>query len=96
MIINSNIITVLKIESVNDLYKLKPFGEDWTLKINESQIARKLAVDRRTADKYINGFQKAQNRLRDNCITRFYDIIKELLSLDNPQIFTINQLCGSI
>ena len=40
MILKSDIITDLKIESVNDLYKLKPFMEDSTLKINVSQIAR--------------------------------------------------------
>lgn len=87
MIINSNIITDLKIESVEDLYKLKPFLEDSTLKINKSQIARELNVDRRTVDKYINGFQKSRTRTCDNCITPFYDIIKELLDPSNPQIF---------
>ena len=58
MILKSQIITDIKIKSVNDLYKLKPFLEDGTLKINKSQIARKLDVDRRTVDKYINGYTK--------------------------------------
>ena len=40
MILKNQIITNIKIESVNDLYKLKPFLEDGTLKINKSQIAR--------------------------------------------------------
>ena len=87
MILKSDIITDLKIESVNDLYKLKPFMEDSTLKINVSQIARELNVDRRTANKYINGFQKSKTRVRDNCITPYYDTIKELLDDCNPQIF---------
>ena len=87
MIINSNIITDLKIESVNDLYKLKPFMEDSTLKINKSQIARELDVDRRTVDKYINGFEKSKTRSCTNCITAFYNIIKDLLAPENPQIF---------
>ena len=56
MILNSNIITDIKIESIHDLYKLKPFMEEGILKINKSQIARELDVDRRTVDKYINGF----------------------------------------
>ena len=56
MVLNSNIITNLKIESLEDLYKLKPFMEDSTLKINKSQIARELNGDRRTVDKYIDGF----------------------------------------
>lgn len=87
MILKSDIITDLKIESVNDLYKLKPFMEDSTLKINVSQIARELNVDRRTANKYINGFQKSKTRVRNNCITPYYDTIKELLDDSNPQIF---------
>ncbi len=50
MIFKTQIITDLEITSVNDLYKLKPFLEDSTLKINKSQIARDLEVDRRTVD----------------------------------------------
>ena len=38
MIFKTQIITDLEITSVNDLYKLKPFLEDSTLKINKSQI----------------------------------------------------------
>lgn len=36
MILKNQIITNIKIESVNDLYKLKPFLEDGILKINKS------------------------------------------------------------
>ena len=52
MILKNQIITNIKIESVNDLYKLKPFLEDATLKINKSQIARELEVDRCTVDNH--------------------------------------------
>ena len=52
MILKDQIITNIKLENVNDLYKLKPFLEDGTLKINKSQIARELEVDRRTVNKY--------------------------------------------
>ena len=83
---NNQIITNIKIESVNDLYKLKPFLEDGTLKINKSQIARELEVDRRTVDKYINGYTKPETRNCDDCITPFYDIIAELLSDKSQQI----------
>ena len=65
MIIKNQIITNISIKSVNDLYKLKPFLEDGTLKINKSQIARNC----------------------NDCITQFYDIIVELLSDRNQQIF---------
>lgn len=40
MIIKNEIITDLKIRNVKDLYKLKPFMEGTSLKINKSQIAR--------------------------------------------------------
>ena len=87
MILINQIITDIRIESVNDLYKLKPFLEDGTLKINKSQIARELEVDRRTVDKYINGYTKPKTRNCDDCITPFYDTITELLSDKNQQVF---------
>ena len=87
MILKNQIITDIKIESVNDLYKLKPFLEDGTLKINKSQIARELEVDRRTVDKYIKGYTKPETRNCNDCITPFYDVIAELLSDSNQQVF---------
>ena len=87
MILKHQIITDIRIQSVNDLYKLKPFLEDGTLKINKSQIARELEVDRRTVDKYINGYTKPETRNCDDCITPFYDTIAELLSDKNQQVF---------
>lgn len=87
MILNNHVITDIKINDVRDLYKLKPFLEDGTLKINKSQIARELEVDRRTVDKYINGYSKTKTRNCDDCITPFYDIIEELLSDRNQQVF---------
>ena len=61
MILKNQIITNIKIESVNDMYKLKPFLEDGTLKINKRNC--------------------------NDCITPFYDIIAELLSDRNQQVF---------
>lgn len=87
MIFKNQIITHLEIHSVKDLYKLKPFLEDSTLKINKSQIARELEVDRRTVDKYINGYQKPTTRKSRDCISFYYDIIEELLSDRNQQVF---------
>ena len=87
MIIKSNIITDLEIKSVHDLHKLKPFIEDSTLKVNKSQIARDLNVDRKTVDKYINGFTKSETRNTKNCLHDFYDLIDDLLSDNNVQVF---------
>lgn len=87
MILKNQIITDIKIESVKDLYKLKPFLEEGALNINKSQIARELEVDRRTVDKYIKGYSKPGKRNCNDCITPFYDIIAELLSDRNQQVF---------
>ena len=87
MILKTSVITDLEVNSVNDLYKLKPFMEEGVLKINKSQIARELGVDRRTVAKYINGFEKSKNHTCSNCITPFYETIKELLSDNNQQVF---------
>ncbi len=57
------------------------------MKINRSQIARELDIDRRTVDKYINGYEKPTSRFSINCIEPYYDIISELLSDNNQQIF---------
>ena len=62
MILKNQIITDIKVENIYDLYKLKPFLEEGTLKLNKSQIARELEVDRRTVDKYINGYKKPNTR----------------------------------
>lgn len=87
MLLKVDITTNLKIESLCDLHKLKPFLEDTTLKINESQIARELDVDRRTVKKYIQGFSKSTSRTSRNCITPYIEIIEELLSDTNQQVF---------
>jgi transposase len=58
-----------------------------SLNINKSEIARELNVDRRTVSKYIEEFQKSKTRERENALTDFCKIIKELLDPENTQIF---------
>lgn len=87
MIIKPPITTDLKIEKLEDLHKLKPFMESANLKINKSQIARELGVDRRTVGKYLNGFKKSTHRASTNCLTPYKETIRELLSNRNEQIF---------
>lgn len=87
MILKSNIITNLKISSLEDLQKLKPFIKNSSLNINKSQISRELVVDRRTVDKYINGFHKSKKRKKGSHLDKYYDVIQELLSEQNPQVF---------
>ena len=87
MTIKSDNITDFKIDSLKDLYKLRPLIEGGTLKINKSQIGRELGVDRSTVDKYIKGFNKSRSRKCSNCITPYYEIIKELLQPSDSHIF---------
>jgi transposase len=87
MIIKSNIITDIEIKSKEDLMKLQPLMEAGGMKINKSQIARELGIDRRTVDKYLKGFKKSTSRKRTNCLTDFYDIIEDLLNNSTGQIF---------
>ena len=87
MILKSNIVTNLEINSLEDLYKLKPFIENSSLNINKSQIAREFGVDRRTVDKYINGFHKSKKRKKGSYLDKYYDVIQELLSEQSPQVF---------
>lgn len=87
MIINKEVITDIKIESVNDLYKLKPLIEGTSMRINKSQIARELGIDRRTVGKYINGFQKSKTRKANNCLKTHYKTVSDLLDENSQQIF---------
>src|SRR5690625_4510834 len=61
--------------------------ESLNMKINKSQLARDLNVDRRTIDKYLNGYQPNPERKRKSKIDRYYDVIKLLLSNESPQKF---------
>lgn len=87
MIYTQKIHTDLQINTLEDLAKLKPFMEDGTLKVNKSQIARELGKDRRTVDKYLKGYKKPTTRHKGSPIDDYYDIIRELLSDENQQIF---------
>lgn len=87
MIYKTKINEDITINSLTDLYKLKPFLEDCILKINRSQLATDLGKDRRTIEKYLGGYEKPTNRDRSSYFDDFYDIISELLSHTNQQIF---------
>ncbi|NFO05145.1 IS21 family transposase [Clostridium botulinum] len=87
MIIKTNIYSELKINTLEDLHKLKPIMEVNNLKVNKSQIARELGVDPRTVGKYLKGYVKPTTRNRKSKIEAFEPIIKELLSKDSIQVF---------
>ena len=87
MIITLSINNSLRVDSLTDLNKLMPLMKEGVLKLNKSKIARELDVDRRTVDKYLNGFHKAKHRSRTSPIDAYYDLIEDLLSKSSEQVF---------
>ena len=82
-----DINTDLTISSLTDLPKLKLLMESLNMKINKSELARKFKVDRRTIDKYLEGYRPNTKRKRASKIDKYYDTIKHLLSDETPQKF---------
>lgn len=83
MIMNLTVNSSIEINCLLDLPKLKVLVEELKLKINKSQIARELGVDRRLIDKYMNGYTKPKKRERKSKLDNFYQIIYDLDLLIN-------------
>ena len=58
MLIHKNITVTFDIKSREDLPKLRTFMKVNNLKINKSEVARQLNLDRRTVAKYLFSIQK--------------------------------------
>ena len=80
MLINIKTPVSLQIDKLTDLPKMRIFMENNNLKLNKSEIARQLNVDRRTVDKYLNGFNKSKHRSKPSKLDSYKEIIKELLN----------------
>lgn len=87
MVLNVNLSNDITIHSLNDLLVLGKLEEAGSTKINKSQIARDLGIDRRTVGKYMKGYEKNNKRKRKSRIDDYYDLVKELLSDTNTQVF---------
>lgn len=87
MHIKIDVNTEIEVKELTDLPKLKIFMESLNMKFNKSKLARDLNVDRRTIDKYLNGYQPNNTRKRKSKIDDYYDVIKLLLSDETPQKF---------
>lgn len=87
MYIQLEIETDFKINSLSDLANFKQVMEHLNMKINKSKLARDMGVDRRTIDKYLNGFIPKTKRNKPSKIDEFYPIIASLLSEDSKQVF---------
>src|SRR5690625_805050 len=77
----------IEINELTDLPKLKTLMESLNMKVNKSKLARDLGVDRRTIDKYLDGFQPTNKRIRKSKMDTYYDDIHFLLSNETPQKF---------
>lgn len=91
MLIRIETPVTLKIDRPEDLPKLREFMEENNLKINKSEIARQLNMDRRTVSKYLDGYEKSGTRNKPSRMDEYYDVIKELLSSET-QIFTFKSV----
>ncbi|MFC5466825.1 IS21 family transposase [Lederbergia graminis] len=87
MHVQLKIKTEFNIKNLNDLPELKVIMESLNMKINKSELARQLNVDRRTIDKYLNGYVPTKKRNRRSKIDELYDVIKLLLSEESLQRF---------
>nr|WP_255260336.1 DDE-type integrase/transposase/recombinase [Bacillus cereus] len=87
MYIKLDIPAEFEIKSLTDLSKFKKLMENLKMKINKSQLARELNVDRRTIDKYMNGFILQGTKNKTSKIDAHYEEIADLLSDDSKQTF---------
>lgn len=87
MYLKLDIQTEIEVKSLCDLSKLKQLMENLKMKINKSQLARELGADRRTIDKYLNGFTPKETRKKESKIDKYYEDITELLSTESKQVF---------
>jgi len=76
-----------EINSLFDLPKFKQLMEHMKMKINKSKLAEELGVDRRTVEKYLNGFVPKRTRKKSSKIDEYYEVIAALLSEDSKQVF---------
>ena len=79
MLYKSNVPVTIEINTVQDLSKRGAFMKHNNLKVNTSEIARALNINRRTVTKYLNGFQKCTHRNKPSRLDEYTAIISELL-----------------
>lgn len=91
MLLHQEITTSIKIESLKDLKKIKELEKTSNLKINRSEVARKLKVDRRTVSKYIQGFEKKTKRRKGSQFDKYYETIKQCLE-DSNKVFAYKRV----
>jgi hypothetical protein len=87
MYMQMDIQTSVEIRSLVDLPKIKSLMENLKMNINKSKLAREMGVDRRTINKYLEGFIRKTTRDKGSKIDEYYEVIAALLSVESKQIF---------
>ncbi|PFK27576.1 IS21 family transposase [Bacillus cereus] len=87
MYIKLDIPIEFEVKSLTDLPNFKNLMENLKMKVNKSQLARELNVDRRTIDKYMNGFTPKGTKKKTSKIDVHYEVIVDLLSDNSKQTF---------
>ena len=87
MYMQIDIQTSVEIPSLVDLPKIKLLMENLKMKVNKSQLAREMGVDRRTINKYLEGFSRKTTKDKGSKIDEYYEVIAALLSTESKQIF---------
>lgn len=87
MYMQIDIQTSVEIRSLVDLPKIKLLMENLKMKVNKSQLAREMGVDRRTINKYLEGFSRKTTKDKRSKIDEYYEVIAALLSTESKQIF---------
>lgn len=87
MYMTVDIQSEFKVKGLADLPKLKLLMENLNMKINKSRLARELGVDRRTIEKYLNGFTPKTTKNKTSKIDAYYEVIAALLSEESKQVF---------
>jgi len=87
MIFKTKIQTDVEIHDLTDLRKLGVLEKGGWMKVNKSQLARNLGCDRRTIEKYMDGFAKSDTRNKGSKLDQYYDRVAFLLADENTQVF---------
>lgn len=82
MYMQMDIQTSVEIRSLVDLPKIK-LMENLKMKVNKSQLAREMGVDRRTSNKYLEGFLRKTTKDKGSKIDEYYEVIAALLSTES-------------
>lgn len=87
MLIQIQQSSTFTVRTLNDLFFLGKLEKGGSVKVNKTQIARELNVDRRTVKKYMDGYEKPKIRNRPGYLDGYYDLVKELINDENQRFF---------